>query len=70
MSNKAKFSHNIEKAKRQRLNAVYTKTEQRKYLVWIGGTHNAFNTLDEATTEQQRWINKGYTDIKIETNHE
>jgi hypothetical protein len=42
-------------------------TEQRKYLVWIGGTHNAFNTLDEATTEQQSWINKGYTDIQIET---
>jgi len=42
-------------------------TEQRKYLVWIGGTHNTFNTLDEATTEQQSWINKGYTDIQIET---
>jgi hypothetical protein len=27
MSNKAKFSHNIEKAKRQRLNEVYTKNE-------------------------------------------
>jgi len=40
--------------------------EQRKFLVWIGGTHNAFNTLDEATTEQQSWINKGYTDIQIE----
>jgi hypothetical protein len=43
------------------------RREQRKYLVWIGGTYNAFNTLDEATTEQQSWINKGYTDIQIET---
>ena len=43
------------------------RREQRKYLVWIGGTCNAFNTLDEATTEQQSWINKGYTDIQIET---
>ena len=43
------------------------RREQRKYLVWIGGTHNAFNTLDEATIEQQSWINKGYTDIQIET---
>jgi hypothetical protein len=63
MSNKAQFFHNVKKAKRQRLNAI---SEQRKYLVWIGGTHNAFNTLDEATTEQQSWINKGYTDIQIE----
>ena len=66
MSNKAQFFHNVKKAKRQRLNAVYTKTEQRKYLVWIGGIANAFNTLDEATTEQQYWISKGYTDIQIE----
>jgi|TARA_R100001369_G_C3185432_1_gene142454 hypothetical protein len=27
MSNKAKFFHNVKKAKRQRLNAVYTKSE-------------------------------------------
>jgi|DEB0MinimDraft_12_1074336.scaffolds.fasta_scaffold182505_1 hypothetical protein len=43
------------------------RREQRKYLVWIGGTHNAFNTLDEATTEKQNYLNKGYTDIQIET---
>ena len=27
MSNKAQFFHNVKKAKRQRLNAVYTKSE-------------------------------------------
>jgi hypothetical protein len=42
-------------------------TEQRKYLVWIGGIYNVFYTLDEAITEQQNYLNKGYTDIKIET---
>jgi prefoldin subunit 5 len=42
------------------------KTEQRKYLVWIGGSYNAFNTLDEATKEKQNYLNKGYTDIQIE----
>lgn len=41
--------------------------QQRKYLVWIGGTYNVFYTLDEAITEQQNYLNKGYTDIKIET---
>jgi hypothetical protein len=42
------------------------KTEQRKYLVWIGGSYNAFNTLDEATKEKQNYLNKGYTDIQIQ----
>ena len=41
--------------------------EQRKYLVWIGGSYNSFNTLDEATTEKQNYLNKGYTDVQIET---
>ena len=43
------------------------RKEQRKYLVWIGGTYNAFNTLEEATTEKESYLNKGYTDVQIET---
>ena len=40
--------------------------EQRKYLVWIGGVYNAFNTLDEARTEKENYLDKGYTDVQIE----
>jgi len=31
MSNKAQFFHNVKKAKRQRLNAIYTKSELLKF---------------------------------------
>lgn len=64
MSNKAQFSHNIEKAKRQRLNAVYTK--QKKYLVWIGGICNTFDNFLDAEIEKKEWEKRGYK-IIIET---
>ncbi len=67
MSNKAQFFHNVKKAKRQRLNAI---PKQRKYLVWIGGTHNAFDNLDDAEWEKMEWEQKGYDDIFIETINE
>jgi len=35
-------------------------------LVWIGGSYNAFNTLEEATIEKESYLNKGYTDVQIE----
>ena len=42
------------------------RREQRKYLVWIGGTYNAFNTLNKAIKEKDNYLNKGYTDIQIQ----
>ena len=43
------------------------RREQRKYLVWIGGVHNAFDNLDDAEWEKMEWEQKGYDDIFIET---
>ena len=58
----------VEHGKTNKLNYINMKiTKQRKYLVWIGGSYNSFNTLDEATKEKQNYLNKGYTDIQIET---
>ena len=42
-------------------------TEQRKYLVWVGGSYNAFDNLLDAEIEKKEWEYKGYTDIQIET---
>lgn len=40
--------------------------ETNKYIVWVGGIPNYFNSLLEAQTEVLKWINKGYDDIKTE----
>ena len=40
---------------------------KRKYLVWVGGTHNAFNNLIDAEIEKIEWEEKGYDNIHIET---
>ncbi|QDP66351.1 MAG: hypothetical protein Unbinned6224contig1000_72 [Prokaryotic dsDNA virus sp.] len=41
--------------------------KETKYIVWIGGIPNYFNTLIEAQIEKSEWINKGYDDVIIET---
>ena len=40
--------------------------ETSKYIVWVGGTPNYFNSLLEAQDEEKKWIDKGYDDIKME----
>tara|TARA_R100001443_G_scaffold117400_3_gene142088 strand:- start:13174 stop:13368 length:195 start_codon:yes stop_codon:yes gene_type:complete len=40
--------------------------ETNKYIVWVGGTPNYFNSLLEAQAEVLKWIDKGYDDIKTE----
>jgi len=34
--------------------------------VWIGGTYDNFNNIDDANNKKQFWINKGYNDVQIE----
>lgn len=38
-----------------------------RYIVWIGGTPNYFDTLVEAEIEKFKWISKGYDDVIIKT---
>jgi len=40
--------------------------ETNKYIVWVGGIPNYFNSLLEAQAEVLKWIDKGYDDIKTE----
>ncbi|QDP61954.1 MAG: hypothetical protein GOVbin2056_37 [Prokaryotic dsDNA virus sp.] len=40
--------------------------QNKKYIVWVGGTPNYFDTLDDAEFEKFLWIRKGYDDISIE----
>jgi hypothetical protein len=41
--------------------------KEKKYIVWVGGIPNYFNTLIEAQIEKLNWLYKGYNDIIIET---
>lgn len=43
------------------------RREQRKYLVWIGGTYNAFDNLLDAECEKMKWDKKGYDNIYIDS---
>jgi len=38
----------------------------KKYIVWVGGIPNYFNTLLDAECEKLEWVDKGYDDIIIE----
>ena len=38
----------------------------KKYIVWVGGIDNYFDTLEEAVGEAIRWLVKGYDDVEIE----
>ena len=37
-----------------------------KYVVWVGGVDNLFNSKFEAQCEAQFWNRKGYNDVQIE----
>ena len=37
-----------------------------KYIVWVGGVDNHFETLAEVVSEAQRWLAKGYDDVIIQ----
>jgi len=40
--------------------------KQYKYIVWVGGTPNYFDTHIEAVCEKLKWLYKGYNDVQIE----
>tara|TARA_R100000781_G_C3987191_1_gene95626 strand:- start:33 stop:164 length:132 start_codon:yes stop_codon:yes gene_type:complete len=41
--------------------------KKKKYIVWVGGIANYFDTLLDAEVEKKYWNDKGYNDIIIET---
>ena len=43
------------------------KAGETKYLVWIGGTPNEFDNIQDAIIEQKEWTEKGYDDVVIES---
>ena len=40
--------------------------KELKYIVWIGGIENVFNSKIEAQLEAELWKSKGYDDVKIQ----
>ncbi len=40
--------------------------KQYKYIVWVGGTPNYFDTHIDAVCEKLKWLYKGYNDVQIE----
>lgn len=40
--------------------------KQYKYIVWVGGTPNYFDTHIEAVCEKLKWLYKGYNDVQIQ----
>ena len=42
-------------------------SRQIKYLVWVGGVYNAFDTIQEAIYEQESLVDMGYDDVVIQS---
>ena len=37
-----------------------------RYIVWIGGVSDYYTTYERAKEHYDKWIKKGYKDVKIE----
>ena len=37
-----------------------TQNTKNKFILWVGGIPNLFETLLDAEIQQKEWINKGY----------
>ena len=37
-----------------------------RYIVWVGGIDDHFDTLYEALEAQRKWLDKGYTHVQVE----
>ena len=42
-------------------------SRQIKYLVWVGGVYNAFDTIQDAIYEQENLVDMGYDDVVIQS---
>jgi hypothetical protein len=40
--------------------------KESKWILWVGGTPNYFDTKEEAEFSAELWIKQGYDDIIIE----
>lgn len=40
-----------------------------RYIVWVGGIDDHFDTLIEALQARDEWLDKGYTHVQVEDTH-
>ena len=36
-----------------------------RYIVWVGGIDDHFDTLDDALQARDEWLDVGYTDVQV-----
>tara|TARA_R100000808_G_scaffold10489_1_gene27777 strand:- start:1752 stop:1931 length:180 start_codon:yes stop_codon:yes gene_type:complete len=41
-----------------------------RYIVWVGGVDDHYDTLEEALDAYNEWLDKGYTHVQVEVAHD